>query len=367
MPSPWAAAHVLGIDAARGAVTRRKSGFTSAWRCSASARSVGVASVTTLQPSGAQRDGLVEADGRWLGSLAGAVQLGEGAVEEHPLRALLEGVDPSSGEILDARHARVRVVAFDAVFAAPKSVSILHALGPPQLRAAIGGEVHEAECRGRCCPFGARDRARPPQRPRRAPHAPGDGGRRGCLCASHEPRTRSAPAQSCACPRPNLARDQWPAGRWSAPRWPGVVRAAQDRGRRSTGKSCAADLPIVSGWIFTSERPGGDLDVVGRLGPRHHRRFLAAYGKSEAERIAHRAATARTRPRGSLPTVGQGSEGPYDELRDPRRGLARGGVPTRRLGAHARPASEARSPGYAHEWPTVPPRRCLRDSRRSSS
>jgi conjugative relaxase-like TrwC/TraI family protein len=89
------------------------------------------------------RTGLVEADGVWLGSLAASRRLGDRPVEEVALRGLLDGVDPTTGEILDARHARVQIVAYDAVFAAPKSVSVFHALGPPEVRSEIA-RAHEA-------------------------------------------------------------------------------------------------------------------------------------------------------------------------------------------------------------------------------
>jgi len=81
-----------------------------------------------FETTGAGRAGLVEADGRWLGSLAASLGVSGIPVAEGDLRALLEGVDPRSGEILDVAHRRVRVVALDAVFAAPKSVSVVHAL-----------------------------------------------------------------------------------------------------------------------------------------------------------------------------------------------------------------------------------------------
>ena len=53
-------------------------------------------------------------------------------VDAANLTTLLAGVDPTSGEALDPRHGRVTVAAFDCTFAAPKSVSVLHALGGPE-------------------------------------------------------------------------------------------------------------------------------------------------------------------------------------------------------------------------------------------
>lgn len=89
--------------------------------------------------------GLVEPDGRWTGQ--GAVTLGlSGAVDGAALRALLAGVDPATGEVLSARHDRVRIVAYDCTYSAPKSVSLLHALGPEEVRSQVrAGHEQAAE------------------------------------------------------------------------------------------------------------------------------------------------------------------------------------------------------------------------------
>jgi conjugative relaxase-like TrwC/TraI family protein len=68
-----------------------------------------------------------EEPGRWLGH--GAEQLGlSGEVTAGQLRAVLDGRDPASGEQLAAHPAR-KVPGFDHTFRAPKSVSLLWALG----------------------------------------------------------------------------------------------------------------------------------------------------------------------------------------------------------------------------------------------
>jgi conjugative relaxase-like TrwC/TraI family protein len=68
-----------------------------------------------------------EEPGRWLG--AGAEILGlSGEVTAEQLRAVLAGHDPTSGERLAAHPAR-KVPGFDHTFRAPKSVSLLWALG----------------------------------------------------------------------------------------------------------------------------------------------------------------------------------------------------------------------------------------------
>ncbi len=81
----------------------------------------------------------IEAPGRWLGSGAAALGL-HGEVDGDALGALLRGDDPLTARRLGRSHHRVTVAAFDLSFCAPKSVSMLHALGPPE----IAGEVHAA-------------------------------------------------------------------------------------------------------------------------------------------------------------------------------------------------------------------------------
>lgn len=66
-----------------------------------------------------------EAVGRYLGSLAAALGLEGLPADRATLPALLAGVDPATGEILSPGHERVRVLAYDCTFAAPKSVSLL--------------------------------------------------------------------------------------------------------------------------------------------------------------------------------------------------------------------------------------------------
>ena len=80
--------------------------------------------------------GLIEPDGRWAGS--GAKVLGlSGTVEAAELRRILAGADPTTGEVLSAHHDVVRVVAYDCTYSTPKSVSLLHALGPEEVQAQV--------------------------------------------------------------------------------------------------------------------------------------------------------------------------------------------------------------------------------------
>src|SRR5215212_7554279 len=69
-----------------------------------------------------------EAAGRWTGSGAAALGL-DGEVEADAFAALIAGRDPESGEVLRAGSGRNRVCALDLTFSAPKSVSVLFAIG----------------------------------------------------------------------------------------------------------------------------------------------------------------------------------------------------------------------------------------------
>ena len=77
--------------------------------------------------------GAGEAPGRWLAS---SLQLGlDGEVDASVVRALLAGLDPSGTYRLTARAHRV--AGFDLTFSAPKSVSVLWALGDPGVSLAV--------------------------------------------------------------------------------------------------------------------------------------------------------------------------------------------------------------------------------------
>jgi len=75
--------------------------------------------------------GAGEAPGYWLGG--GAADLGlAGHVRELELTPVLEGRDSSTGEAMSHRHHKARMPGFDLTFRAPKSVSLVHALGPKE-------------------------------------------------------------------------------------------------------------------------------------------------------------------------------------------------------------------------------------------
>jgi len=99
-----------------------------------------------------------EDPGRWSGTGSDALGL-RGRVEAGAFAEVLDGRDPRSGRPL-SRHpgtdaAAGRVAGYDLVFAAPKSVSLLHLLAPPEIAAEVGAghrsAVDEAtDYLGRC-------------------------------------------------------------------------------------------------------------------------------------------------------------------------------------------------------------------------
>ena len=83
-----------------------------------------------------------ESPGRWTGG--GGEFLGlAGRVDDDGFMALMEGRDPSTGERLKRVGGRSKVAAFDLTFSAPKSVSVLFAIGAPVLAGALV-EAHES-------------------------------------------------------------------------------------------------------------------------------------------------------------------------------------------------------------------------------
>lgn len=84
-----------------------------------------------------------EAPGQWLGDAADELDV-FGQVEGELLHRALAGQHPATGDQLTATgSSAVRVPGFDLTFSAPKSVSLLHALGDPDVSAAVR-ESHEA-------------------------------------------------------------------------------------------------------------------------------------------------------------------------------------------------------------------------------
>jgi conjugative relaxase-like TrwC/TraI family protein len=83
-----------------------------------------------------------ESAGRWTGSGAETLELG-GRVDDEGFMALMDGRDPGTGERLKRVGGRSKVAAFDLTFSAPKSVSVLFAIGEPALAGALV-EAHES-------------------------------------------------------------------------------------------------------------------------------------------------------------------------------------------------------------------------------
>lgn len=78
-----------------------------------------------------------ETPGRWTGRVAQHLGL-DGEVTSEQLRSLLDGRDHrSGGDLMARRWSRQTVVAFDVTFSAPKSVSLLWAIGDEDTRAAV--------------------------------------------------------------------------------------------------------------------------------------------------------------------------------------------------------------------------------------
>ncbi|HWD25030.1 MAG TPA: MobF family relaxase [Acidimicrobiales bacterium] len=87
--------------------------------------------------------GLVEPEGRWMGRLARALKLDERPVDATSLSSVVDAIDPTSGDALYKVGAMRRIVAFDIVLAAPKSVSVLLALGEHATASALRA-AHDA-------------------------------------------------------------------------------------------------------------------------------------------------------------------------------------------------------------------------------
>ena len=87
--------------------------------------------------------GAGEAPGVWQGRWAESLGL-EGVVAAAELRALVDGLDPRSGEDLLAGLRERKVRALDVTLSVPKSVSLLWAFGTPETTATVSIAVVEA-------------------------------------------------------------------------------------------------------------------------------------------------------------------------------------------------------------------------------
>jgi conjugative relaxase-like TrwC/TraI family protein len=82
-----------------------------------------------------------EPPGRWFGDGAALLDL-HGDVDDEAFLAVMAGLDPATGERLGRRFGETSVRGFDATFSAPKSVSVLFAIGDQQLRREVT-EAHD--------------------------------------------------------------------------------------------------------------------------------------------------------------------------------------------------------------------------------
>jgi conjugative relaxase-like TrwC/TraI family protein len=86
-----------------------------------------------------------ESPGQWLGERTERLGL-RGVLGPSELEAVLTGADPFSGNRIGRSHDRVKVAGFDLTFCAPKSVSLLHALGEPDVAAEVRSGHETAVC-----------------------------------------------------------------------------------------------------------------------------------------------------------------------------------------------------------------------------
>ena len=82
-----------------------------------------------------------EAPARWVGGGCGGIGV-SGRVDRDGFMRAMHACDPRTGERLKPEHGRTKVAAFDLTFSAPKSVSVLFAIGDEAMSAALL-ESHE--------------------------------------------------------------------------------------------------------------------------------------------------------------------------------------------------------------------------------
>ncbi len=82
-----------------------------------------------------------EPPGRWFGRGAGMLGL-DGGIDDEAFLAVMAGLDPVTGERLGRRFGETSVRGFDATFSAPKSVSVLFAVGNERLQREVT-EAHD--------------------------------------------------------------------------------------------------------------------------------------------------------------------------------------------------------------------------------
>ena len=279
-----------------------------------------------------------EAPGRWVG--AGSVRLGlAGVVSPEQLRAVLDGRDPATGKSLLWVRRPDRLPGLDLTFSAPKSVSLLFALGDEQLSADgaagarrggdPGGGVSGAGGRG-----GPPRQGRPGPAARRrvrrggvpSPHVAGRGPAAAHPRAGgeHDPgggRALVGAGREAAVPAGQDRRHPVPGGaaRPAAPPRPGLgAQREWHRGdRRDPEVGVARVLPPAGadrGRAGRARRHGSEGRAAGHLG--HPAREAARRGPGDPGRaVAGQGPGARVRPRGPAPGSGPHDGGPAERGR----------------------------------------------------
>jgi conjugative relaxase-like TrwC/TraI family protein len=241
--------------------------------------------------------GAGESPGTWLGS--GTIRLGlAGEVSAEDLRAILAGISPRSGTELGLpRRAGPRVAGFDLTFSAPKSVSLLYALGSPGQSAAARAAHKHAVSEGvdyleRHALFARR----------------GDGGQRrigtsGLVGAAFVHRTsrNGDPQLHTHVLAANAVEGV--DGRWSAPDARGLYFHAQTAGyvyQASLRAGLVRSLGVSFGPVRrgAAELAGVDATVLRRFSTRRAEieEYLAAFGGTSG-RTAEIAALATREPK----------------------------------------------------------------------
>ncbi len=308
-----------------------------------------------------------------MGAGAAALGLG-GEVDADAFGALIAGTDPSSGAVLRAGSGRDRVCALDLTFSAPKSVSVLFAIGDGETSRALV-EAHE-EAVGAAVGYLEREACRVRRGRGGRVELAAEGFVAAALPPSHEPGGPAAAAyprgggQSCSRLGRAVVGAAWvsdfPAcqGGWFAVSGPSAGRGTRTpavgvlgRGPRRDGGArgraawraraflapAGGDPGVAGGRGSLGAAVGGEgraghARAEGRAGGAGAVVRAGAGGCGRARPRARRAhgvdsrskpvpvATGRPRPRGRVPGRAGGADRPAQQ----RRGAARGGRAGRR-------------------------------------
>ena len=189
---------------------------------------------------------------------AGAAALGlEGEVEAEAFGALIGGRDPSSGEVLRSASGRDRVCSLDLTFSAPKSVSVLFAIGDEQTSRSLV-EAHE-EAVGAALGYLEREACRVRRGHAGRIELAGGRVRGGCVSPSHE-----SGGSAAACIR-TWWRPIWPAVRMGGGRRCMAIRSSSTPRRRARciRRSLRAGVSERLPWAQWGEVRKGMAELEG--------------------------------------------------------------------------------------------------------